>query len=151
MPLHPIGAKRLEPREPRRPPQASPPCAEDRGLPRLQAGFRSLGDAQGCQHGGAAFEYAVFDHHREVEEAREVDIFSSRPDHFILRQVPCRVVYDVQLEQPSLSVIETRRCGIRFGRLSTHQRRLLKQLLDNHASRPLPGKHPGSRFPITAF
>lgn len=100
--------------------------------------FDRLGTLKDVSMGGAAFEYSVFDHHREVAEAREVDIFSSRPDHFMLRQVPCRVVYDVQLEQPSLSDIETRRCGIRFGRLSTPQRKQLKELIASHSARPLP-------------
>ena len=99
--------------------------------------FDRLGTVKDVSLGGVAFEYSVFDHIRKVEETEEIDIFSSRPDHFMLRQVPCRVVYDVKLEQPSLSGIETRRCGIKFGRLSAHHRQLLKQLLASCGSRPL--------------
>jgi len=60
----------------------------------------------------------------------------------MLRQVPCRVVYDVKLDQPSLINLETRRCGIKFGPLSPPQRQLLKQVLASHAGCRLPDSPP---------
>ena len=105
--------------------------------------FDRLGALKDVSMGGAAFEYSVFGQYEKVDEV-EVDIFASQPDHFLLRQVTCRVVYDVKLHQPSLSGIETRRCGLKFEGLSPNHRQLLKQLLGNHGAHPLPSKPAGT-------
>jgi hypothetical protein len=103
----------------------------------FRPGFDRMGTLKNVSLGGAAFEYTVFGHYQKVDEV-EVDIFASEPENFMLRQVPCRVVYDVKLDQPSLSDIETRRCGVEFENLSPQHRQVLSQLLGSYGSAPLP-------------
>jgi hypothetical protein len=99
--------------------------------------FDRLGALKDVSLGGAAFEYPVFGHYEKVDEV-EVDIFASGLDHFMVHNVPCRVVYDIKMERSSLSGIETRRCGLKFEHLSPHHRQLIEQLLGNYGTRPLP-------------
>lgn len=105
----------------------------------LRPGFTTLGKLMDVSGGGVAFEYAVFDQHEKVA-AVDVDIFASEPDQFMLSRVPCRVVYDVKIQKPTLGGIETRRCGLKFEQLSQQQSELLNLLLIKYGSHPLPGK-----------
>lgn len=89
--------------------------------------------------GGVACEYAVFGEYGYAEDA-EVDIFTSDPEHLMLRRVPCKVVYDIGVDQLSFSGIETRRSGLKFDRLSQQQCELLNLLLINCVSHPLLDK-----------
>jgi hypothetical protein len=96
-----------------------------------------VGKLKDVSSSGAAFEYPAFNEQEEVVDV-EVDIFASRPSHLMLRRVPCKVVYDIKIEHPTLVGIETRRCGLRFGHLSQQHNELLKTLLSEHVSHPLP-------------
>jgi hypothetical protein len=96
-----------------------------------------VGKLRDVSDSGVAFEYAVFDVKDEVMDV-EVDIFASRPSHLMLRRVPCKVVYDIKLERPSMVGIETRRCGLRFENLSQQHTELLKILLSKYVSNALP-------------
>jgi hypothetical protein len=98
-----------------------------------------VGRLEDISGGGAAFEYAVLDDKEKVVDV-EVNIFASRPDYFMLWRVPCKVVYDRRIEQPPLSSIETRRCGLQFEPLSQQHSGLLKVLLSQYVSHPLPVK-----------
>lgn len=99
--------------------------------------FSTLGKLKDVSSGGVSFEYAVFDEHRKAVDV-EVDIFASEASNFMLRRVPCTVIYDTKIEQPSLGGIETRRCGLKFEQLSYQHCELLKVLVNNFASHRLP-------------
>lgn len=111
--------------------------------------FDRLGVLKDISLGGAAFEYPVFNHYQKVDEA-VVDIFTSQPEYFMLRQVPCRVVYDVEVNRLSLSGVETRRSGVKFERLTAHHRQLLKQLIANCGRRLLTGRKLGAGLELSA-
>lgn len=100
--------------------------------------FNRLGKLKDVSSGGVAFEYAVFENYEKVKEA-EVDIFASEASDFMLRRLPCSVVYDTTVERSSLSGVETRRCGLKFEQLSSEQTELLKILLNNFTTHQLPG------------
>jgi hypothetical protein len=91
-----------------------------------------IGRLKDVSSGGVAVEYPVFDK-REKAINVEVDIFASRPSYFMMRRVPCKVVYDIKIELPTLLGIETRLCGLRFEQLSQQHCELLKVLfMPNH-------------------
>jgi hypothetical protein len=96
-----------------------------------------IGRLKDVSGGGVSFEYAVFDNKEKVDDV-EVNVFSARPDYFMLWRVACKVVYDTRIEQPTLSGVETRRCGLQFQTLSNQQSDQLKVLLRQYASHPLP-------------
>jgi hypothetical protein len=83
---------------------------------------------------GAAFEYPLAGKHKQANEALVV-IFSARAGSLFLRGVPCRVVYDIMIEPPTLNGIQTRRCGLQFNKLSHHQNSKLQDLLNRHVLR----------------
>ena len=99
-----------------------------------------LGKLKDVGKGGAGFEYAVIDN--SVKDAKrlevEVDIFGPASSHFVLSSVPCKVVYDIRIERPTVIGIETRRCGLRFDKLSYQHSESLKLLLDYYVSHCLP-------------
>jgi hypothetical protein len=96
-----------------------------------------IGRLKDVSGGGVSFEYAVLDRKDEVDEV-EVNVFSARPDSFVLWGVPCKVVYDTRVEQPTLSGVETRRCGLQFQTLSNQQSNQLQVLLRQYVSNPVP-------------
>jgi len=96
-----------------------------------------VGKLKDVSNSGAAFEYPAFDEKEEVVDV-EVDIFASRPSNLMLRRVPCKVVYDIKIEQPTLIGIETRRCGLKFEHLSQQHNDSLKVLLSKYVSYALP-------------
>lgn len=100
--------------------------------------FDRLGKVKDVSRGGAAFEYPVFANHKEVAEV-DVDLFTSEPAPFMLRSVPCKVVYDIKLEKPTLSGIETRRCGLKFEQFSDQDVEQLEFFLSNYVSPALTG------------
>jgi hypothetical protein len=100
--------------------------------------FDRLGQVKDVSLRGAAFEYPVFANYEEVAEV-EVDLFTSEPAPFMLRSVPCEVVYDIKLQKPTLSGIVTRRCGLKFTRLSEQHSEELEFFLDKYGSPALPG------------
>jgi hypothetical protein len=86
---------------------------------------------------GATFEYVAYEHDEGVADV-EVDIFTSNPNHFLLRSVPCRVVYDIEIEKPTFNGIKTRRCGLEFAQLTDRQCERLMVLLNHYVSHALP-------------
>jgi hypothetical protein len=86
-----------------------------------------IGRLKDVSSGGVAVEYSVFDKEEEAIDV-EVDIFASMPSYFMMRRVPCKVIYDIKLELPTLVGIETRRCGLKFEQLSQQHSELLKVL-----------------------
>jgi hypothetical protein len=99
-----------------------------------------VGKLMDVSRGGAAVEYLVHSQYEEVVDV-EVDIFSAEPTDLLLLSVPCKVVYETRIEpQTSLESIETRRCGLRFERLSLQHSELLKLLLDDYVSHPFSGE-----------
>jgi hypothetical protein len=97
--------------------------------------FDRLGKLKDVSSGGVAFEYPVFAEYSKVNEV-EVDIFASEPAHIMLRNLPCRVVYDTRIDQPTVSGVETRRCGLKFEGLSLQHAEQLKLLLNHCALHP---------------
>ena len=112
--------------------------------------FDRLGTLKDVSLSGAAFEYAIFDHHRELDEVGEIDITTSQPDRFMfmLRQVPCRVVYDMKVERSSLSGFSSWRCGVKFEGFTAPRRQQLKELIAKHASYPLQSKPTDTQGPL---
>ena len=100
--------------------------------------FDRLGQVKDVSRGGAAFEYPVFANYEKVAEVN-VDLFTSEPAPFILKSVPCEVVYDIKLEKPTLSGIQTRRCGLKFARLSHQHSEQLEFFLHKYGSPALLG------------
>jgi hypothetical protein len=99
-----------------------------------------LGMLKDLSETGAAFEYAVFANYETVVDV-EVDMFASNPSNFLLRRVLCRVVYDIKIAKPTLIGLETRRCGLKFEKLSDQQKDLMKDLLSNSKSEPLTSEY----------
>lgn len=90
--------------------------------------FDRLGQITDVSLAGAAFEYPAFVDYEEVAEV-EVDLFTLEPAPLLLKSVPCRVVYDILIKKPTVSGIATRRCGLRFVRLSPEHSKQLELLL----------------------
>jgi len=96
-----------------------------------------LGKLKDAGHGGVGFEYAAVDNNNEPADV-EVDIFIPTSGFFVLRRMPCKVVYDIEMEQATLNGIIIRRCGLEFEPLCRWHNEQLKLLLDVHVSHPLP-------------
>jgi hypothetical protein len=101
-----------------------------------------LGKLKDVGRGGVGFEYlvtdnSILDRAEEVVDVK-VDIFIPASNRFLFRSLPCKVVYDIKIEQPTLSGIQTRRCGLKFDQLSQRHNDQLKQLIDSYASHSLP-------------
>lgn len=89
--------------------------------------FEKMGRIRDISRGGVAFEY-IFDLQSNNEQNIEVDIFSTAKDLHLAR-VPCKVVYDVQVESyPSFSNMVTKRCGLQFRNLNKQQMSQLSHL-----------------------
>jgi hypothetical protein len=107
-----------------------------------------VGKVKDVSRRGAAFEYPAYDEYEALVDV-EVDIFTSEPSHFLLLHVPCRVVYDIGLDQSTQKDVATRRCGLRFDRLSPKHSQRLKLLLGNFASHQVPREHLGGKAKAT--
>jgi hypothetical protein len=86
---------------------------------------------------GVGFEHAAGDNDGEVVDA-EVDIFIPTSESFMLRRMPCKVIYDIKIEQPSSNRTMLKRCGLEFKPLSRWHSEQLKLFLDTCVSHPLP-------------
>jgi hypothetical protein len=90
--------------------------------------FHTVGTLKDISKGGAAFEYTVSSGTgRPKTTTLVVDILCRK--QFRLSRLSCRVAYDISTEQTRLDGIETRRCGLEFGRLSDQHAALLNLLL----------------------
>jgi hypothetical protein len=93
--------------------------------------FHTIGKLMDISSGGIGFVYAPNgDNSRPETIMLVVDILCRK--HFRLSRVPCRVAYDIRIDQTSFDGKETRRCGLEFGRLSDQQTALLRLLLKSH-------------------
>jgi len=99
-------------------------------------GLDRVGKIKDVSRSGAAFEYPVYEEYEKLADV-EVDIFTSEPSHFLLLHVPCRVVYDIGLDHCAQNDVKTRRCGLKFDKLSPQHREKLKLLLGKFASHRL--------------
>jgi hypothetical protein len=92
--------------------------------------FHTVGRLRDISQGGASFEYvASSENGRSKTATLVVDIICRR--QFRLSRLPCRVAYDISVDPAGLDGIETRRCGLEFGRLSDQQDALLNLLLNS--------------------
>jgi len=92
--------------------------------------FHTVGSLKDFSEGGAGFEY-VASNGNPPSRTLEVDILCGK--HLRLSRLPCRIAYDITVDRPSSGSIETRRCGLEFGRLSDHQAALLSLILNSSA------------------
>lgn len=92
--------------------------------------FEKVGWLKDISQGGICMEYTVLDQYNIQKKNTSVDLFD-RNKSFKLLDIPCHVVYDVQVqdEDTMFSSIETRRCGIQFGGLNSVQRAQLEKIL----------------------
>ncbi|MDY0041351.1 MAG: PilZ domain-containing protein [Desulforhabdus sp.] len=89
--------------------------------------FQKIGRIRDISQGGVAFEYTA-DRESKDEYYVEVDIFSTGKD-FHLARIPCRVIYDAQIDSyASFSNMITRRCGLQFDSLNQDQISKLSRL-----------------------
>jgi hypothetical protein len=84
--------------------------------------FPRVAKLKDISKGGVGLEY-VADRDNGLSETVEVDILFRK--QIRLSRVPCRVAYDIGLEQSTSGANGTRRCGLEFRRLSDHQVGLL--------------------------
>jgi hypothetical protein len=100
--------------------------------------YTKVGRIKDISLGGLAFEY--------ISES-ETDRDSSRIDIFIvgdvfhLYNIPCEVVYDVQLPVPiekyeSINISSTKRCGVKFGVLTDDDLAQIKHFLKFYGKSP---------------
>lgn len=90
--------------------------------------FHTVGKLMDISRGGIGFEYTANrnnSHPRAITLV--VDILCRKL--FRLSRVLCRIAYDIPVNQAGFDGIETRRCGLEFGRLTDQQIALLGLLL----------------------
>ncbi len=99
----------------------------------------TIGVLKDISGGGLSFEYLYDD--KSGQNADHVDIWMTEAE-FFLREVLCEKVYDKILPQnmeylfPTTTIM--RRCGIKFGALSTEQSAKLSSFINTYASQPAP-------------
>lgn len=82
----------------------------------LRSGFDKVGRVLDISINGLAFLYILEE--AIIVEPFQVDIFQSE-NGFYLSNIPCRVVYDLPVTEKKYdSIIQPRRCGLCFGKLS---------------------------------
>ncbi len=92
--------------------------------------FERLGKVLDVGMGGLAFESLSFNENA-VGEVVEIDIFASHPHSFHLHKVPCKVVYEVEVEPSGPPGARCRRCGVKFEKLTKRQMSQWSSVLDN--------------------
>lgn len=93
----------------------------------LRSGFDKVGRVLDISINGLSFSYILEEAIRVVPF--QVDIFQSE-NGLYLSNIPCRVVYDIPNTKKRYdSLIQPRRCGLCFGRLSEKQHDNLKTFL----------------------
>lgn len=93
----------------------------------LRSGFDKVGRVLDISINGLSFSYILEEAIRG--EPFQVDIFQSENGLYI-SNIPCRVVYDIPNTKKRYdSLIQPRRCGLCFGRLSERQHDNLKTFL----------------------
>jgi len=95
---------------------------------------------------GVSFEYSTFglDERTTISGTGSIKvvIFNGEPTPSTLQALRWKMVYDIAIKRPSFSGIETRRCGLRFDRLSPLQTEQLEGILArceiHHVPTPAP-------------
>lgn len=94
--------------------------------------FHTVGKLRDISKGGVGFDYvASSENGRSKTPTLVVDILCRK--QFRLSRVPCRVAYDIRIDQSPVDGVETRRCGLEFGRLSDQHFALLTLLLSSYS------------------
>jgi hypothetical protein len=108
----------------------------------LEPGFSKVGKIKDISILGLAFEYIT----DEVADFKvsKVDIFVNGEDFFISK-IPCKVVYDISLEDPEIHQISPpklmhKRCGLQFESLSNTGRVMIEQFLEAYTTGVAPGR-----------
>ena len=97
----------------------------------LRSGFDKVGRVLDISINGLSFLYFLKDAIRA--EHFQVDIFQSENGLYI-SNIPCRVIYDIpNTKKRIVSLIQPRRCGLSFGRLSEKQHNNLTTFLGKAA------------------
>lgn len=93
-----------------------------------------LGQVIDINERGISFRYIAQD--VRTQGVKELQLFGYRDDELKLDNVPCRIIYDIEVEKKILlSVPDIRRCGVQFLELSQHQRSLLEKFIARYALR----------------
>lgn len=98
----------------------------------LGSNYDRVGKITDISIGGLAFDYTSGE--LKSNAVNRLDIFLAA-NHFNLHNLPCKVVYDITLQVPKvkskfIDQLTTRRCGVKFGQLSTSIKRKLQALID---------------------
>ncbi|WP_028322267.1 PilZ domain-containing protein [Desulfatiglans anilini] len=99
-----------------------------------------LGLIKDISTGGMTVQYVVLNERQPIDTLFDlVDIFMIG-GHFVVRDTPCRIIYDRRCprEDHSFGLVETRRMGIQFGRLSADRQAAIKTLIETCALRVAP-------------
>ena len=108
--------------------------AQDRAFAVLRPDFTRLGKIKDISEGGLSFEYIAYQ--EDEQDASEMDIFLSEGG-FHLSKMPCRIIYNIRMRlehQTFTTRIQSRRCGLHFGRLTPEQASQLEFFLKNHTT-----------------
>jgi hypothetical protein len=108
----------------------------------LEPGFDKVGKIQDISILGLAFEY-ITDEVADIEVSR-VDIFL-RGEDFFISKIPCKVVYDISLEDPEVHQISPhklmhKRCGLQFESLSNTGRVMIEQFMEAYTTGLVSGR-----------
>ena len=100
--------------------------------------YTKVGRIKDLSLGGLAFEY-ISESEKDRDSSR-IDIFIIG-DVFHLYNIPCEVVYDVQLPVPienyeSINISPTKRCGVKFGVFTDDDLAQMKLFLEFHGKSP---------------
>jgi hypothetical protein len=96
--------------------------AQDMAFAALRDGFKTVGRIRDISVGGLCFS-CFKENSEKISESHhtEVDIFLSK-NGFHLRNVPCRVVYDIPNSSDDHGLfVQMNRCGVSFGGLHKTQ------------------------------
>ena len=108
---------------------------EDLAFAVFRPEFERLGRIKNISRGGLSCVYLDDKFIGKNCSQLRVDILLPNGE-FYLSVVPCEVIYDLNMVEEkyksSISFMESRRCGLKFGKLSGEQRAQLDFFLKNH-------------------
>ena len=97
--------------------------------------FSKSGELLDISRGGLRFQYLQrLNHEGNVKTSLKIDIFIINNGYY-LPKVPCTLIYDVEDKKgPTLFPmrLESRHCGLKFGKLSPEQTRQVELYLIHH-------------------
>ena len=97
--------------------------------------FSKSGELLDISRGGLRFQYLRrLNHEENMKTFLKIDIFIINNGYY-LPKVPCTLIYDVEEEKwPALLPmrLESRHCGLKFGKLSPEQTRQVEIYLSHH-------------------